>query len=218
MQYPTAWPTVAKEVLVVQGKQTILLTTLINRKQEMKIFQLTLVKPLSTAVTLTSWNWCRTIAIETENWRLWLNGWVIRTVKTLGCQKTICPLPLYKSICNNLHWRNQHQIMQSLWPKFWQKNHQSLGDVTYHVPLLCLFILWPSLTKTQLDLVPALNLGPFMIAANHNILGYLGSPHWRIAPTLCYSKKPQYRHSEGKSFDILLSYHLPNLLLHAKKF
>ena len=93
MQYPTAWPTVAKEVLVVQGKQTILLTTLINRKQEMKIFQLTLVKPLSTAVTLTSWNWCRTIAIETENWRLWLNGWVIRTVKTLGCQKTICPLP-----------------------------------------------------------------------------------------------------------------------------
>ena len=42
--------------LLVQGKQTILLTILINRKQEMKIFQLTLVKPLPTTVTYTSWN------------------------------------------------------------------------------------------------------------------------------------------------------------------
>ena len=113
MQYPTAWPTVAKEVLVVQGKQTILLTTLINRKQEIKIFPLTLVKPLPTTVTFTSWNRWRNISTETRSQSFWLNRWITWTVKSNGTQKTICPLPLSKSIFNNLRWRNQHRLMRS---------------------------------------------------------------------------------------------------------
>ena len=54
--YLIAWPTAAHRLLLVQGNQTILITTLTNRKQEMKILHLTLAKPLPTAVTFTSWN------------------------------------------------------------------------------------------------------------------------------------------------------------------
>ena len=55
------------QTVLVQGNQTILMTTLINRKPEMKILHLTLAKPLPTAVTFTSWNRWRNIATESRN-------------------------------------------------------------------------------------------------------------------------------------------------------
>ena len=43
----------------------------------------------------------------------------------------------------------------------------------------------------------------FMIVASQNISWYLGPPCWGIFLTVFYNKKPSWRHSVGKSFNIL---------------
>lgn len=56
----------------------------------------------------------------------------------------------------------------------------------------------------------------FMTVANHNIWGYSATHHCRIALTLCYNRRPLYRHSVGRLSILSSCYHFPNLLFYVR--
>ena len=171
-----AWSTVANKVLLVQGKQTILLKILINRKQEMKI-------STDTLHTLANNNNIYLLE-QVKKHRRW-NGKLEFLIKWLGYSnhqntwkpKTIYLLPLSKSIFNNLSWRNQHWLMQSLTNILTKEPSNTWRcHITRPLVVLCLFILWSSLTKAQLASVPALNLGPLYDCSQPQHLEIFGFP------------------------------------------
>ena len=137
-----------------------------------------------------------------------------------GSQKTTCPLSSSRSIFNNLHRRNQHVLIKSLWHKFWRKKHQSLGDFTYHVLLYCYATLWcgPHLQTHNPEQYRLSIWDLFLTAANHDIFGYFVFPNWRIVLTVCHNRRPPSWHFVGKSFDILPLVHLPNLQLFVRNY
>ena len=59
---------VENKVLLIRGKKTISLAAMISKKQEMNIFQITLLKPLLTRMIFTLWKRWKNIVMETGNW------------------------------------------------------------------------------------------------------------------------------------------------------
>ena len=89
--------------------------------------------------------------------------------------------------------------------KIWRKDHPPLGNIIFHILLYCYATVccgshWQRQNPTQYQF-STWNL--LMNVASRNISRYLGSLNWRIVLAVCYNKKPQPRHSVGRSFDIL---------------
>ena len=120
--YPIAWPIVENKVLLVQGKETISLRTMIRNED------ISINTPQSFA------NDSDIYLVEQVNKHCHRNGKLKFLIKWLGYsnrQNTWEPEDHFSPAL--VH----HRLIKSLWLKFWQKEHQSLRDVIYHVLLYC---------------------------------------------------------------------------------